>query len=123
MRYFLSIFVIAISAAATGCSTYGEKVNPAKAVQVQQGMTKEQVLALMGPPTQMQQDAIGNAIFMYLYSYTPADVGMFVPFAGLFTDGVRTESQVFTVEFDRSGFVISVTNKSSVTGPSRIAPL
>lgn len=69
MYTFKKAFIAAISAAAllSGCATAGNKINWDNARAVKQGMTQQEVIALMGEPVKVASRDDGTTRYVWVY--------------------------------------------------------
>jgi outer membrane protein assembly factor BamE (lipoprotein component of BamABCDE complex) len=109
MTRIISLVVTLVLLVGTGaCFSRGTKVDSDKLAQIKQGeTTKNQVLAILGPPNQsFSQDGIET----YAYSYTSTQISgkTFIPVAGAFIGGSSGEHQMVAITFDAKGIVESV---------------
>jgi outer membrane protein assembly factor BamE (lipoprotein component of BamABCDE complex) len=113
-RLFIVFAMAVFSLVATGCMSMGHKLDPDKMAQVKKGMTKDDVIALVGPPTEVENDSDGLTVFNYLYLYNTATAATYIPVAGFFLGGGEGGSETFVVEFNKKGLVEKATIKGSV---------
>lgn len=107
MKPITAVLTIALVLLA-GCATAGRKVDPNAVSQVQRGTsTKTDVRASLGEPTQISTDDDGET-WVYAWARSSVDGKTFIPFAGAFIGGTRTDSQSVEIRFDKAGVVQSV---------------
>jgi outer membrane protein assembly factor BamE len=107
MRFKLfSVAVLSLAILATGCSTVkkivyrpdinqGNYLAPTDVAKVQKGMTKEQVVYLLGSP--MLQDPFGSNTWFYVFRQQPGHEDV--------------TQQTLTLTFDDSGTLTNIKNE------------
>lgn len=91
-----------------GCSTSGQKVDPAQLNTIKVGDDKAAVQARIGAPDQVSSSITGGETWTYAYSKSRPNAKRFIPLFGTFIGGKNTETQTVTVYFDDSGRVADV---------------
>lgn len=114
-QFIVLVGVLVLLTPAVGCHqrTMGTKVDADSLAKIKKGeSTKEQVLALLGPPDQaLNQDGIETYAYMYTSAQTSGK--SFIPFAGPFVGGSSSEHESVMITFDEKSIVKSITTTQS----------
>ncbi|SFN90574.1 Outer membrane protein assembly factor BamE, lipoprotein component of the BamABCDE complex [Formivibrio citricus] len=103
----LGVALVMGSVAMTGCgSSSGVKVEEGDTAFIQKGKTtKAQVLAKLGEPTSRAKDSTGKETLRWDHTQTKVDPKSYIPVAGFFIGGGKSENKSLAVIFDKRGIV------------------
>ncbi len=97
--------VVAAVCCLAGCATVGRKIDSSALDQLKKGMTKQEVVSLLGSPDQTTRQGSGESSFHYSYVRSQTKAATFVPVVGMFAGGVDMQNQIVLVQFDTAGKV------------------
>ena len=103
MKFILTCCILAML---SSCGTsIGNKQKEEDLDQIRIGMSRNEVVDLLGKPESYQRDASQNIVYNYTYWKIRHSVRNYIPIVNLFGTNMKTENQNFTVYFDRNGKV------------------
>jgi len=100
------IVVIVATCFITGCASTGQRMDPAKISQIEDGVTtRTQVIELLGNPygTSLTDDGKEKLNYMFVRMRTKAR--SFIPFVGMFFWGADTEKETLQILIGEDGKV------------------
>jgi outer membrane protein assembly factor BamE (lipoprotein component of BamABCDE complex) len=98
-----------------GCASVGRKLDPQKVAQIRNGMSRQEVIGLVGSPDQMTRTGGGETVFLYHYARATAKAESFIPIAGAFMGGANVQNQMLQVVFSAEGVVKDFTSTYGAT--------
>ena len=108
MRSKVLLAGCALLAALSGCSTTGVQVSDAQAQQFTVGRsTIADVEAKLGNPTGSSSNSDGTRVISYKQNKNQSDPLAFVPIAGAFSYGSKTNTHEVIFIFNRNGTLMS----------------
>lgn len=116
MQKLLTVAVAVLMLGVAGCFSSGNVriMDEAKATQVKEGLTREEVRALIGEPMGMSTTS-GIESWSYMYMESHANAASYVPVVGLFAGGAQGQSSMILLVFDANGKVKTVTRSHSTS--------
>lgn len=124
----ISTLLIALLVA--GCAASGVKVTDEQMKHFKPGETTlEQVVAVLGKPTNKTRMSDGTTSLMYVFAESKVRPETFIPFVGGFIGGADTSSNVAMLRFDGAGKLMETSSSTSEMGTGmgfsagQVAPL
>jgi outer membrane protein assembly factor BamE (lipoprotein component of BamABCDE complex) len=107
MKITIAPLIIALTIALTiGCASVGEKFDMGKVDQIKKGETTQQeIVQMFGKPSTIVRNSNGETVLSYMYVHAQTKGTSFIPVAGAFMGGVRTQSQTLSVILGPDGKV------------------
>src|SRR5208283_6056679 len=108
------VTLLAIIIFLTGCVTMGRQIDASAVDKIIQGKTtRDEVIALLGPPSTVSKNSNGTMVFVYSYVSATPKPESFIPLVGVFVSGSNVESQMVSVTFGGNNIVKNVTSTYS----------
>lgn len=109
MKSFKAIMAILTLGVLFGCASTGTLLTQEQINQLKIGETTyDQAVAILGEPQDIDLDAEGNRILVYIHQKSTAKAVNFVPILGSFAGGVDTETSKTKLIFGKDGVLKDV---------------
>lgn len=107
MRYLILILFTLTAA----CATVGTNVTAEQAATIEPGMTRTEVVELLGKPNHAMLDPDGRERLMWIQATSKATAASFIPYS--FSGGTNTETTTFTVLVENGVVVDSMRHEGT----------
>ncbi|AYA63861.1 hypothetical protein [Alteromonas sp. RKMC-009] len=108
-----SVCIIFLSLVIFACASSGTKVDQNYVSQIEKGVTTEaDVVARLGQPMGVALSSNGEKILTYMHVSSHATPESFIPIAGIFIGGAKSEATIFTVTINKETGIVKDWNYS-----------